>query len=297
MSGTRRPARSGYARLAAIATCAVLVLAAGMGLTQAGCSTSEGDSSSRLMLASTTSTYDSRLFDELLPAFEAAHPRYDVVVNAVGTGEALKLGESCDADMLLVHAPDAEREFVAAGYGIERREIMYNDFVIVGPGADPAGIAEAGSAAEAFVAIADGGYDFVSRGDDSGTSKAELRIWKSAAMEPAGEWYRSVGQGMGATLRIAFETGSDGAYTLADRGTFLSMRDSLPGTQILLEGDPALYNQYSAVAIDPGHCPEADIEGAQTFIDWLESAEGQQTIAAFGVDRYGRGLFVPNAGA
>ncbi len=286
-------ARQGV-RFAARILPALLVVAAAMG--SAGCSTDDNGAGARLLVASTTSTYDSGLFDALLPAFKAAHPDYDVVVNAVGTGEALKLGESCDADVLLVHAPAAEQEFVDAGFGVERRRIMYNDFVIVGPENDAAGVASADSAAEAFARIAAGGFGFVSRGDDSGTNKAELRIWESAGLEPSDGWYRTVGQGMGATLRIALETGAEGAYTLADRGTFLSMRENLPGMAILFEGDPALYNQYSAVAVDPGHCPETDVAAAETFIEWLESDAGQQTIADFGVDRYGRSLFVPNAG-
>ncbi len=259
---------------------------------------------SELMLASTTSTYDTGLFDVLLPAFEAANPGYEIKVNAVGTGKALELGRSCDADVLLVHAPEAEKQFVAEGYGVERHEIMYNDFVIVGPEEDPAGIAAAGgdavegrggTAAAALSKLAVAGQPFISRGDDSGTNKAELRLWRQAGVEPQGDWYRSVGQGMGATLRIALETGPDGAYTLSDRGTFLSMRDALPGMVILVEGDPALFNQYGAIAIDPEHCPGTDIEGAQAFIRWLESDDGQELIGSFGLDTYGRNLFVPDA--
>lgn len=265
-----------------------------------GGDSSGGVTQTRLMLASTTSTYDSGLFDVLLPAFEAANPAYTVKVNAVGTGKALKLGESCDADVLLVHAPDAERKFVADGFGVERREIMYNDFVIVGPESDPAGIGAtgdvgSGGAAAALAGIAASGEAFISRGDDSGTNKAEMRIWKQAGIEPEGGWYRSVGQGMGATLRIALETGPVGAYTISDRGTFLSMEDNLPGMTILVEGDPALFNQYGAIAINPENCPDTNIEGARAFIDWLESPEGQSVIGEYGKDRFGQALFVPNA--
>ncbi len=253
-----------------------------------------GAAESNILIASTTSTYDSGLFDVLLPAFTADNPGYTVRVNAVGTGEALELGRRCDADVLLVHAPEAEEQFVAAGYGIERHPIMYNDFVIVGPGSDPAGIAGGQDAAAAFGEIAAAGAGFMSRGDDSGTHKKEQKIWAAAGVDPAGDWYHVTGQGMGATLRAAAEKA---AYTLTDRGTFLSMRGNLPGLVILVEGDPLLFNQYGAIAVNPENCPQVNVEGAQAFISWLESDAGQQVIGDFGREQYGRSLFVPDAGS
>lgn len=246
-----------------------------------------------LIVASTTSTRDSGLFDELLPAFESARPEYRVKVNAVGTGEALKLGERCDADVVLVHAPDSEKKFVAEGFGSERREVMYNDFIVVGPLEDPAVIDGGNDAVAAFTDIAAAGAPFVTRGDDSGTNKAELKLWKAAGLEdPSGEWYRNIGQGMGATLTIANETGS---YTLADRGTWLSMANNLTGLKIVVEGDPALFNQYGVIPVSPVNCPEANNAGAVAFMEWLVSAAGQAVIAGYGVDHYGQPLFVPNA--
>jgi len=249
-----------------------------------------------LVLASTTSTQDSGLFDELIPAFEEANPEYKVKVIAVGTGEALELGRNKDADVLLVHAKADEEAFVAEGFGVERADVMYNDFVLVGPESDPAGVKDAADAGAAMQAIAKAGEagkaKFVSRGDDSGTHKKELKLWAAAGVEPtptpeADEWYEETGQGMGETLTIASE---QEAYTLADRATFLAQQDALELT-ILLEKDETLLNQYGVIAVTEAQ----NQEGAQAFYDWVLSEEGQQVIGEFGVEKYGQQLFVPNA--
>lgn len=269
------------------------LLAVLMTVVISGCGSSRDSETSEIIVASTTSTSDSGLFDELLPAFQAAYSQYRVVVSAVGTGEALKLGERCDADVVLVHSPEAEKKFVADGFGTERREVMYNDFVIVGPHADPAGIDGSTDAVAAFKKIAGTGSPFISRGDDSGTNKAELKLWEKAGLgKPAGAWYRSIGQGMGEALRIADETQG---YTLADRGTWLSMKDKLPGLEIVVEGDQALFNQYGVIPVSPDRCPDINSAGAQVFADWLVSPEGQKVIGDYGKEKYGQALFVPNA--
>lgn len=240
-----------------------------------------------LVLASTTSTQDSGLFDVLIPAFERAYPRYHVRVIAVGTGEALKLGERKDADVLLVHAPEAEKAFVAAGFGTERREVMYNDFVILGPASDPAHVRGTEDPAAALGKIAAAGAAFVSRGDDSGTDKKEKSLWKVAGVTPAGGWYKSAGQGMGDVLRMASELG---AYTLSDRATYLFLRPKLK-LRVLVEGDPRLFNQYGVIPVTGAHNPE----GARDFADWITSPAGQRVIGAYGRERFGRALFTPNA--
>lgn len=265
-----------------------------LALFAAGCDEkAEGENTSEIIIASTTSTKDSGLFDVLLPAFEQAFPAYKVKVNAVGTGEALKLGERCDADVVLVHAPEPEKKFVADGYGTERREVMYNDFLIAGPARDPADVETAPNAADAFHRIAITRSDFVSRGDDSGTHKAELKVWeKSGVVRPNGVWYKSIGQGMGETLRVASEIG---AYTLTDRGTWLSLKNRLPGLVILLEGDQILFNQYGVIPVNPVRCPQVNALGAGDFAGWLVSPEGQRLIGEYGKETYGQALFVPNA--
>jgi len=264
----------------------------------AGCDDGDGTEASQdsiassgsgdIILASTTSTQDSGLFDEMLPAFENAYPGYTVKVIAVGTGEALELGRNKDADVLLVHAPASEEEFVAEGYGTERREVMYNDFIIVGPASDPAGISGMEDASAALAQIAEAEADFISRGDDSGTHKKELSLWERAGIEPSGDWYQEVGQGMGEVLRIASE--SD-AYTMVDRATYLALMDTLE-LDILVEGDDALFNQYGVIPVTDASNPE----GAQAFADWITSSEGQDLIAQFGMERFGQPLFIPNAG-
>ncbi|MDY0087910.1 MAG: substrate-binding domain-containing protein [Coriobacteriia bacterium] len=242
---------------------------------------------SEVILASTTSTEDSGLFGEIIPAFEEAYPQYKVSVVAVGTGQALEIGRNKDADVLLVHAKSDEEEFVAEGYGIERRDVMYNDFIIVGPESDPAGIKGETDAKKAFEAIANGKHLFVSRGDDSGTHKREMSVWKAAGIEPAGDWYNSIGQGMGDTLQFASE--SEG-YTLTDRGTYLSMKGKLD-LVIAVEGDPLLLNQYGVIVVTDAN----NLEGGQAFADWVVSPEAQDVIAKFGVAEFGEPLFVPNA--
>jgi tungstate transport system substrate-binding protein len=239
-----------------------------------------------LILASTTSTQDSGLFDVLIPAFEEANPEYKVNVIAVGTGEALTLGQNKDADVLLVHAKAKEETFVADGYGTERKDVMYNDFIIVGPAADPAGI-KGLPVVDALTKLSTAGAAFVSRGDDSGTHTAEKALWSKAAITPAGEWYMSAGKGMGDVLKIASETPG---YTLADRATYLKLKETL-ALEILVEGETALYNQYGVIPVTDASNPE----GAQAFADWIVSEEGQAVIAEYGVEEFGAPLFFPNA--
>lgn len=242
---------------------------------------------SDLLLASTTSTQDSGLFDVLIPAFEAAYPQYLVKVTAVGSGEAIELGKNKDADVLLVHSPAAEKAFMEEGLGIERKDVMYNDFMIVGPPTDPAGIKGMRTAAEAFTKISETTTPFFSRADKSGTNAKELAIWKAANIEPSGDWYRSTGQGMGETLKI---TDEKLGYTLADRATYLSAKDSLD-LEILTEGDPVLYNQYGVIVV----AGAKNEQGATDFLSWITSTEGQGVIANFGVEKFGQALFAPNA--
>ncbi len=243
-----------------------------------------------LVLATTTSTYDSGLLDAILPDFEQKTGiKVDVV--AVGTGQALKLGQSKDADVLLVHAKSREEQFVADGYAPFRKDVMYNDFVILGPSADPAGISGLTSAADAFRKIADARATFVSRGDNSGTHMKEMAIWQAAGVEPAGDWYESAGQGMGAVLTMANE---QQAYTLSDRATYLSRRDGLD-LDILVEGDPMLFNQYGVLPITQDQAHQDKFAAAMAFVDWITSPETQQLIAEFGKEQYGQQLFHPNA--
>ncbi len=243
-----------------------------------------------LVLATTTSTYDSGLLDAILPDFEQKTGiKVDVV--AVGTGQALKLGQSKDADVLLVHAKSREEQFVADGYAPFRKDVMYNDFVILGPSADPAGIKGMTSAADAFRKIADARATFVSRGDNSGTHMKEMAIWQAAGVEPAGDWYESAGQGMGAVLTMANE---QQAYTLSDRATYLSRRDGLD-LDILVEGDPMLFNQYGVLPIAQDEAHQDKFAAAMAFVDWITSPETQQLIAEFGKEQYGQQLFHPNA--
>jgi tungstate transport system substrate-binding protein len=251
--------------------------------------TADAAERSDLVLASTTSTQDSGLFDVLIPAFESAYPQYTVKVVAVGSGEALKLGETGDADVLLVHSPASEKTFMEQGYGIERKAVMYNDFIIVGPADDPARIRGISSAPEALAAIASAGSPFFTRADDSGTHNKEKALWKAAGIEPSGEWYQSTGQGMGETLTIADQKAG---YTLSDRATFLTKKAAL-GLEILVEGDEALFNQYHVITVKNGR----NQQGARDFMDWIVSeAVQQEVIAPFGKDVFGSSLFVPNAG-
>jgi tungstate transport system substrate-binding protein len=255
-----------------------------------------------LRLATTTSTADSGLLDAILPDFEEQfNARVDVV--AVGTGQAIELGQNGDADVILVHARAREDAFVADGYGLARYDVMYNDFILVGPPEDPAGVRAATTAAEAFAAIADAQAPFASRGDDSGTHTKELAVWQAAGIEPdpAGGWYQSLGQGMGETLTFANESGS---YTLADRGTYLFQRDNLPHLVILFGGnsiaenpDRVLYNPYGVLPVNPDLHEGIQADLAQDFADWLTSVETQEMIGDYGVEQFGQPLFYPDSEA
>jgi tungstate transport system substrate-binding protein len=245
-----------------------------------------------LILASTTSTRDSGLLDELIPEFER-QTGYNVKTIAVGSGAALKMGERGDADVLLVHSPAAEDEFMAAGYGVDRRLVMYNDFVLVGPSADPAGIRGMESAAQALQAIADKGSLFISRGDESGTHKRELSLWQETGLDPSGRsWYQEAGVGMGQALMIA---SNKAAYTLSDRGTYLRLSERL-SLDIVVEGDPDLLNIYHVIRVNPERHSGLKVEGAKAFADFLVSPQTQEMIRTFGVDEFGQPLFFPAAG-
>ena len=249
--------------------------------------------SGRLVLATTTSTQDSGLLDVILPDFEAqAGVPVDVI--AVGSGQAMKLGEDGNADVLLVHSPKAEQAFMDAGHGTRKDAVMYNDFVILGPADDPAAIRGMTSAADALALLASTGSTFISRGDDSGTNAKEKTLWAAAAIEPAGDWYVSAGQGMGAVLTMANE---QQAYTLSDRSTYLAR--TLEGTdlEVLVEGDSALFNPYSVITVDPAKNPNIQADLATQFADWIISVPAQELIAQFGVDKFGQGLFVPDSEA
>jgi tungstate transport system substrate-binding protein len=251
-----------------------------------------------LRLATTTSTDDTGLLRAILPAFEKlCSCRVDVV--AVGTGQALELGRRGDADVVLVHSYREEVQFVADRHARERLDIMYNDFAIVGPAADPAKVGGRRSARDAFSAIASAQAPFASRGDKSGTHTAELALWASAKVTPSGAWYRSLGQGMGETLVVANE---QRAYTMSDRGTWLSMREKLPNLQVLLGGrtiaenpDSGLRNRYGVMAINPDTHPGVNYAAAQKFVAWLASPATQRAIGEFGVTRYGQPLFYPDS--
>jgi len=243
-----------------------------------------------LILATTTSTQDSGLLDVLVPAFEK-QSGYTVKTVAVGTGQALKMGEEGNADVLLVHAPASEKTYMEGGFGAERFLVMHNDFIIVGPTADPAGIKGMTSALEALKKIAAAAAPFVSRGDDSGTNKAELALWKKAEITPEGDWYIETGQGMGATLKVA---GEKAAYTLTDRATYLATKEGL-GLDIVVEGDNALLNVYHVITVNPAKWPKVNNEGAKAFAQFLISPETQKMIGEFGVDKYGQPLFTPDA--
>jgi tungstate transport system substrate-binding protein len=275
-----------------------VALATVLALSLAACSTPPTDTASKpvtpvkttdLVLASTTSTQDSGLFDVLIPAFEKANPTFKVKVIAVGSGEAIKLGEKKDADVLLVHSPAAEKTFVEAGFGINKKSVMYNDFIIVGPASDPAGIKGSTSAAEAFKKIAAAKAIFVSRGDDSGTHSKEKSVWASGTIEPKGQsWYLSTGQGMGETLKVAMEKLG---YTLVDRATWLTAKAGLPDLTLLVEGDKKLFNPYSVIEV----VGAKNADGAKAFSDWITGADGQQVIGSYGVDKFGQQIFVPSA--
>ena len=273
--------KSSFKGLLVISLCVVMVF------TITACSKKERS----MVLATTTSTQDSGLLDYLLPLFEK-DTGIKVKVLAKGTGEALEVAKRGDADGLLVHAKAQELQFVKDGFGTERLEVMYNDFIIVGPKDDPAKLLEKtpSDAIESFKLISSSKATFISRGDKSGTNTKELAIWKSAGITPTGTWYVSAGKGMGAVLQMADEKK---AYTLTDRATYLSMKDKLE-LKIVTEKGSGFLNQYAFIRLDPTKNKIKTVE-ANEFIDWMISAKGQKLIGEYGKDKYGQALFIPNA--
>ena len=248
--------------------------------------------SKNIILATTTSTQDSGLLDVLIPQFEK-ETGYFVKTIAVGSGQAMKMGEKGEADVLLVHSPDAEKKFMTGDFGVNRRLVMHNDFIVVGPAGDPAKLKGQKSSAEAFRKIAQAESLFLSRGDNSGTHAKEKGIWKAAGINPEGKkWYQQTGLGMGQTLSVAAEKKG---YTLADRGTYLSMKKNL-GLEILVEGEPLLLNVYHVIEVNPVKWPKVNAGGAKTFADFMVSKKVQELIGKFGIDKYGAPLFCPDAG-
>ena len=244
----------------------------------------------RLRLATTTSTEDTGILQALNPPFEKMmNIKVDVI--SVGTGKALELGVRGDVDVVLVHAREAEDKFVADGSGVNRRDVMYNDFIIIGPEKDPAMIKGMPDAKEALKKIALTQAPFISRGDDSGTHKKELKLWEKAGIKPQGKWYIEAGQGMGPVLTMANEKQ---AYALSDRGTYLAYGGKI-GLKILCEGDPILNNPYGVIAVNPAKFPHVKYVYAMAYIGWLTSPEGQKIIREFGKDRFGQPLFIPTA--
>ncbi len=269
-----------------------LITAAATALLLAGSTVRQAD---QVILATTTSTRDAGLLDSLLPVFERA-TGYHVKVVAVGSGQALEMARRGDADVVLAHAPAAERALTDSGYFIRRRLVMHNEFLIVGPPEDPAGVRGVRDAVAAFSRIASSRALFVSRGDRSGTHERELSLWRKGGVSPPapGAWYLESGQGMGATLQIASEKG---AYTLTDRATYLAWRDK-SGLAALVEGDTLLYNVYHVLELNPGNAPAAriNLRGGRALADFFVAAETQKLIGEFGKSRFGRSLFVPDAG-
>lgn len=263
-----------------------------------GCGSEEETTESKgtIILATTTSTKDSGLLDEILPVFEE-ESGYTVDVVSVGSGEAMTMGENGEADVLLVHSPAAEEEYVAGGHADEdgRMDVMYNDFVIIGPEADPAGVSAnaADDAIAAFEDIMNSQSTFVSRADESGTHSKELSIWEAAGLTPSGDWYVEAAAGMGDVITMADEMSG---YTLADRATWLNVGGDTALT-ILCEKDPSgtLYNQYGVICVNPDKNENINHEGAKAFQEWIVSDETQQLIGEYGVEEYGEALFVPNA--
>ena len=244
-----------------------------------------------VILATTTSTQDSGLLDVLVPLFEK-ESGFQVKTISVGSGQAMKMGEKGEADVLLVHSPDAEKKFMAEGFGASRRLVMHNDFIILGPAADPARVKGA-KAAEAMKRIAQAGALFASRGDNSGTHAKEKGLWKAAGMDPEGQkWYQQTGLGMGQTLNVAAEKK---AYILTDRATYLSLKKGL-GLEILVEGDGKLLNIYHVIELNTIRWPKVNAKGARAFADFMVAKKTQEIIGRFGVDRFGAPLFFPDAG-
>jgi tungstate transport system substrate-binding protein len=244
-----------------------------------------------VILATTTSTQDSGLLDVLVPVFEKESGLL-VKTISVGSGQAMKMGEKGEADVLLVHSPDAEKKFMAEGYGVTRRLVMHNDFIILGPAADPAKIKGA-KAAGAMKRIAESGALFASRGDNSGTHAKEKGLWKAAGVDPEGQkWYQQTGLGMGQTLNVAAEKK---AYILTDRATYLSLKKGL-GLDILVEGDGKLLNIYHVIELNPVKSPKINVQGGKAFADFMVARKTQEIIGRFGVDKFGAALFFPDAG-
>jgi tungstate transport system substrate-binding protein len=263
---------------------ATLLLISGVTLVQAQQKT--------IILSTTTSTQDSGLLDVLIPIFEK-QTGYFVKTIAVGSGQAMAMGQKGEADVLLVHSPAAEKKFVAEGFGINRRLIMHNDYIIVGPPEDPAKIKGLKLASEAFKKIASAKALFLSRADKSGTHSKEMDVWKKAGINPEGEkWYQQTGLGMGQTLNV---TAEKKGYTLADRGTYLALKKNL-GLDILVEGDAILLNVYHVIEVNPAKWPKVNAPGGKAFADFMVSNETQGIIKTFGVDKYGSPLFFPDAG-
>ena len=268
----------------------LIVLASALGACAPA--TQSAPSNPNLILATTTSTQDSGLLDVLIPLFET-ESGYTVQTVAVGSGQAMKMGEEGNADVLLVHAPASEVTFMESGFGKDRALVMHNDFIIVGPASDPAGI-KGKPVLAALKLISVGSGTFVSRGDDSGTHKAELALWKKADFDPkvaASAWYLESGQGMGATLTIASEKN---AYTLTDRATYLANKANLQ-LEILVEGDKSLLNVYHVITVNNEKWPKANYDGAVTFLKFMTESSTQKTISQFGVDKFGQPLFYPDS--
>jgi len=244
-----------------------------------------------VILATTTSTQDSGLLDILVPLFEK-ESGFQVKTISVGSGQAMKMGEKGEADVLLVHSPDAEKKFMADGFGATRRLVMHNDFIILGPASDPAKV-KGSKAAEAMKRIAQTGALFASRGDNSGTHAKEKGLWKAAGVDPEGQkWYQQTGLGMGQTLNVAAEKK---AYVLADRATYLSLKKGL-GLEILVEGDGKLLNIYHVIELNPAKSPKINVQGGKSFADFMVARKTQEIVGRFGVDKFGAPLFFPDAG-
>jgi tungstate transport system substrate-binding protein len=252
------------------------------------------DDAKAVILATTTSTQDSGLLDVLVPIFEK-QTGYFVKTISVGSGQAMAMGRKGEADVLLVHSPADEQKLVAEGHGVNRRLVMHNDFVIVGPPGDPARIRASSSSKDALTKIAQAGALFLSRGDSSGTHSKEKGLWKAAGIDPEGRsWYQQTGLGMGDTLNVASEKGG---YTLADRGTFLARNKARPlALEILMQGEPLLLNVYHVIEVNPARSPKVNAAGAKAFADFMVSPRAQELIGRFGVDKVGAALFIPDAG-